>query len=277
MLMALHDILVFLDQFAHSGVRLQAAADLAARHGARLIGLRVEVHPHVPGAIRSAIVAGALEAHAEAIRADTDRIEAEFRAAAETRGVACEWWVVRDGGIAQVTELARYANLTVTGQAAPDAEEEFSGEELIHELLLGSGRPVLVVPHAPLAGDFGHRIAVAWNGSREASRAVADAMPLLRHAERVAVLLAKTVERPGTADLIHAHLARNGIVADIQAIDAAASDHAAGAVLLAEADAFGADLLVMGGYGRSRMRELVLGGATRHVLQHLPIPALMSH
>ncbi len=275
--MALHDILVFLDQFPHSSVRLDAAADLAARHGARLIGLRVEVHPHVPGAIRSAIVTDALEAHSEAIRADTIRIEAQFRAAAEARGVACEWWVVRDGGIARVTELARYANLTVTGQAAPDAEEEFSGEDLIHELVLGSGRPVLVVPHAPLAADFGHRIVIAWNGSREASRAVADAMPLLRHAERVAVLLAKTVERPGTADLIHAHLARNGIVADVQALEAGASDHDAGAALLAEADAFDADLLVMGGYGRSRMRELVLGGATRHVLQHLPIPALMSH
>lgn len=275
--MALHDILVFLDQFPHSGVRLDAAADLAARHGARLIGLRVEVHPHVPGAIRSAIVTSALEAHSEAIRADTSRIEAQFRAAAEARGVACEWWVVRDGGIARVTELARYANLTVTGQAAPDAEEEFSGDDLIHELVLGSGRPVLVVPHAPLAADFGHRIAIAWNGSREASRAVADAMPLLRHAERVAVLLAKSVERPGMADLIRGHLARNGIFADVQALEAGASDHDAGAALLAEADAFEADLLVMGGYGRSRMRELVLGGATRHVLQHLPIPALMSH
>lgn len=275
--MALHDVLVFLDQFAHSAVRLDAAADLAARHGARLIGLRVEVHPRVPAAIRSAIVAGALEVHSDAVRADTVRIEEQFRAAAEGRGVAHEWWVVRDGGIAKVTELARYANLTVIGQAAPDAEEEFSGETLIHELVLGSGRPVLVVPHVPLAGDFGRRIAVAWNGSREASRAVADAMPLLRHAERVAVLLAKGEGRTGMADLIRGHLARNGIYAEILAVEAGASDHDAGTAVLAEADAFSADLLVMGAYGRSRVRELVLGGATRHVLQHLPIPALMSH
>lgn len=275
--MALHDILVFLDQFAHSTVRLDAAADLAARHGARLIGLRVEVHPHVPGAIRSAIVTGALEAHAEATHADTARIEAQFRTAAEGRGVACEWWVVRDGGIAKVTELARYANLTVIGQAAPDADEEFSGDDLIHELVLGSGRPVLVVPHAPVMGEFGRRIAIAWNGNREASRAVADAMPLLRHADRVAVLLAKSETGAGTGDLIRGHLARNGVFAEVVAVEARAADHDAGVTLLAEADAFSADLLVMGAYGRSRVRELVLGGATRHVLQHLPIPALMSH
>ncbi len=200
--MAYHDILVLLDQFAHSAVRLDVASDIAARHGARLIGLRVEIQPHVPGAIRSAIVQGALEAHADAVHADTARIEAAFRAAADRRKVRADWWVVREGGIGRVCEFARYANLTVIGQAAPDADEEFSGAELIHDLVLGSGRPVLVVPHTPLAQHVGQRIAVAWNGSREASRAVADAMPLLRRAQRVGVLLAqrRRSRRRGRAD-----------------------------------------------------------------------------
>jgi nucleotide-binding universal stress UspA family protein len=275
--MAFRDILVFLDQFAHSAVRLDVAADLAGRHGARLIGLRVEVHPHIPGAIRSALVAGALEAHDVATRADTTRIETEFRTVAEKHKILCDWWVVREGGIGRVCELARYANLTVIGQAAPDADEEFSGADLIHDLVLGSGRPVLVVPYAPLAGRCGQRIAIAWDGGREASRAVADAMPLLRRAERVAVLLGDSDDRARAGELIRGHLERNGIAADIAPVDAGAHDHDAGAALLAEVDAWNADLIVMGAYGRSRVRELVLGGATRHVLHHLPIPALMSH
>lgn len=275
--MAFCDILVLLDQFAHSTVRLDVAADLAARHGARLIGLRFEVYPHVPSAIRSAIVKGALEAHADAVRADSSRIEATFRAAADRRKVRADWWVVREGGIGRVCELARYANLTVIGQAAPDAEEEFSGADLIHDLVLSSGRPVLVVPCTPLAQHVGQRIAVAWNGSREASRAVADAMPLLLRAERVGVLLASGDDRSGVGDRICGHLERNGVAADILPVAAHAHDHDAGVALLAEVDGFSADLLVMGAYGRSRMRALVLGGATRHVLHHLPIPALMSH
>lgn len=275
--MAFCDILVMLDQFAHSMVRLDVAADLAARHGARLIGLRVEVYPHVPSAIRSAIVKGALEAHADAVHADTARIEAAFRTAADRHKVRTDWRVVREGGIGRVCELARYANLTVIGQAAPDAEEEFSGADLIHDLVLGSGRPVLVVPYTPLAQHVGQRIAVAWNGSREASRAVADAMPLLRRAQRVGVLLAGGDDRDSVGEQIRAHLERNGVTAEILPVEAHAHAHDAGIALLAEVGGFSADLLVMGAYGRSRMRELVLGGATRHVLQHLPIPALMSH
>lgn len=274
--MTLCDILVLLDQFAHSAVRLDVAADLAARHGARLIGLRVEVYPHVPSAIRSAIVKGALETHAEAVQADTARIEAGFRDATARRKVRAEWWVVREGGIARVREFARYANLTVIGQAAPDAEEEFSGAELIHDLVLGSGRPVLVVPYRPMAHHVGQRIAIAWNGSREASRAVADAMPLLAHADGVGVILAAG-DRGSTADLITGHLERNGVAAEMLPVSAHAHDHDAGVALLTEVDRFRADLLVMGAYGRSRVREVVLGGATRHVLHHLPIPALMSH
>ncbi len=275
--MALRDILVFLDQFDHSAVRLEAAVDLAARHGARLIGLRAEVHPHLPNAIRSDVVDAALSAHDDAIRADTLTLEAAFRERASAARVDCDWWVVRDGGVAKVCELARYANITVVGQPAADAEEEFSGADLLHDLVLSSGRPVLVVPRAALAGSLGRRIAIAWNGSGEASRALADAMPLLRKADQVAILLAKSADSAHVLAMLVNHLKRNGVAAEARGIEARAYDHDAGTALLAEADAFAADLLVMGAYGRSRIRELVLGGATRHILQHLPIPALMSH
>lgn len=275
--MALRDILVFLDQFDHSAVRLEAAVDLAARHGARLIGLRAEVHPHLPNAIRSDVVDAALSAHDDAIRADTLALEVAFRERASAARVDCDWWVVRDGGVAKVCELARYANITVVGQPAADAEEEFSGADLLHDLVLSSGRPVLVVPRAALAGSLGHRIAIAWNGSGEASRALADAMPLLRKADQVAILLAKSADSAHVLAMLVNHLKRNGVAAEARGIDASAYDHDAGTALLAEADAFAADLLVMGAYGRSRIRELVLGGATRHILRHLPIPTLMSH
>lgn len=275
--MSLRDIVVFLDQFDHSAVRLDVALDLAARHGARLIGLRAEVHPHLPNAIRSGVVEAALSAHEDAIRTDTRKIEADLRGRASAAKVDCDWWVVRDGGIAKVCELARYANLTIVGQPASNAEEDFAGLDLLHDLVLSTGRPVLVVPRAPLAGSVGRRIAIAWNGSGEASRALADAMPLLRKADRVAILLAKSADSAHFSAMLANHLKRNGIAAEAHGIDARAHDHDAGAAMLAEADAFAADLLVMGAYGRSRIRELVLGGATRHILQHLPIPVLMSN
>lgn len=275
--MALNDVLVFLDQFDHATVRLEVAADLARRHGARLIGLRVESHPRLPNAIRSEVVDAALSAHDDAIEEDTVRIESAFRARAAADNIERDWWIVRDGGVAKVCELARYANLTIVGQPAADAEEEFPGADLLHDLVLSSGRPVLVVPRVAMAGSVGRRIAIAWNGSGEASRALADAMPLLRKADRVAILLAKSANSAHVTAMLVNHLKRNGVAAEARGIDARAHDHDAGKALLAEADAFAADLLVMGAYGRSRIRELVLGGATRHILQHLPIPALMSH
>lgn len=271
------DIMVHLDRTRHSETRLALAADLAAGQGAGLIGLRIESHPHVPETFRAAIRPEALKMQADAIAADTARVEAAFRAAVAIRALRSEWWLEAtetELAIERVCRRARHVSLTVVGQQARDGDEELPGGDLLHALLLGSGRPVLVVPDADAPSPPGKRVAVAWNGTRESARALADAMPLLAAAE--AVLLVQVGEGDSESlSEIKRHLVRNGINAETRMV--APPDHNVGAAILASADGFSADLLVMGGYGHSRMREVVLGGATAHVLRHAGICLLMSH
>lgn len=276
--MPIHDILVHLDRTPHSDSRLELAAALAARHGAGLIGLRVENHPHIPEAFRGGIRPAALEAQAKAIADDTARIEATFRSAASRHGLPAEWWLETSGGVDAVCRRARYAGLTVVGQPAHDREEELPGTDVLLQLLMTSGRPVLVVPETPQPVLPGAKVAVAWNGSREATRALADSLPLLSKADTVTVLEVRHNEREDGFDGLSEacrHLTRNGVDAHFKIIQT--SDHDVGTRLHTEAVSLGCDLLVTGAYGHSRMFEIVLGGATRWLLDHAAIPVLMSH
>jgi len=149
---------------------------------------------------------------------------------------------------------------------------------LPEELALGVGRPVLVVPRYGTFETVGQRVLIAWNGSREATRAVNDAIPILKMATKVTVLSVDPEGEPDRrlpgADLA-LHLARHGIAAEAESTQAL--DIGVGDVLLSRAADLGADLIVMGAYGHSRLREMMLGGATRHLLQHMTVPVLMSH
>ena len=136
-----------------------------------LIGLRVEVQPRIPRALRGAIEERAMAAHQAALRAVSDRLEALFRQEAAARGLRGEWWRVVDGAMADVVERARYAGLIVVSQHDLQDDEEFSADDLIHDLLLGGGRPVLVVPKWPVRGTVGQRAVVTWNtAARPAGR-----------------------------------------------------------------------------------------------------------
>jgi nucleotide-binding universal stress UspA family protein len=164
----------------------------------------------------------------------------------------------------------------VVGQAEPD---KASPEELIGETaLFESGRPVLVVPYIQKTGLALGKVLVCWDGSRSAARAAGDAMPFLARADGVEVLIVtgergKSDEIPG-ADIGH-HLARHGLKVDVKRIVAADSD-VANTILSYVADS-SADLIVMGGYGHSRLREFILGGVTRGILEAMTVPTLMSH
>lgn len=274
--MAPSDILVFLDEFEHTADRLKVAADLAAAHGAMLIGLRVEVQPRIPRALRGAIEERAMTAHQAALRAASDRLEAQFRQEVAARDLNGEWWRVADGAMADVVERARYASLIVVSQHDPRDDEEFSADDLIHELLLGGGRPVLVVPKWPVRGTVGRRAVVTWNNSREASRALADALPLLAGAEQVTLMIAPDDHAEAIGERLVAYLARHGVAATPKILEDHA-DKSPGVAILKECNAIEANLLVMGGYGRSRLRQKVLGGMTEFVLGVARLPVLMAH
>ena len=173
-------------------------------------------------------------------------------------------------------KIARRFDLAVMGQPEPQAP---ALERLIVEAaLFDSGRPVLIVPYIQQRGLTLDRVIVAWDGSRSAARAVADAMPLLVRAKATEVVTvasepAKSDEIPG-ADIAQ-HLARHGVKVEVDSIVNVESDVAS--TILSHAADISADFLVMGGYGHSRLREFVLGGVTRGILSSMTLPTLMSH
>jgi nucleotide-binding universal stress UspA family protein len=161
----------------------------------------------------------------------------------------------------------------VFGRVGESTIEEYG--PAIEATLFGSGRPVLIVPAAAPVG-IGRKVAIAWNGRAEAARAVAAAMPLLSAAEQVRVLTAGTRRTNFEVGLgLVEYLASHGITAVPQVVDP--EEEPVGAALLRVAKEGGADLVVMGGYGRTRFSELILGGVTRHALGHAELAVLMAH
>jgi nucleotide-binding universal stress UspA family protein len=167
---------------------------------------------------------------------------------------------------------ARLADLTIV--AHPLAGEDVAAADALHAVLFDSGRPVLMAPLSP-PRTIGTRIAIAWNGTAESASAIASALPWLKQAQAVRVLTSDEYQRRGpSAQALSDYLALHGIAVDIATFRSI--DKSVGAGLLAAAGEFGADLMSMGAYSSSRLRQLILGGTTRHVLENAPIPVLMN-
>ncbi|HVC59558.1 MAG TPA: universal stress protein [Acetobacteraceae bacterium] len=287
--MAFKDILVHLDGGPRSAIRLGVAVGLARRAGAHLTGVYVVDIPSAEFFYGAAmpLAAGGAERVVDQMRADAVAaaapVEAGFRELLRREGVEGGWRLVEGNLPATVALHARYADLTVLGQANPYEHRDGLGRGLgavVVATLMEAGRPVLAVP---FAGDFptlGERVLVAWNASREAARAVNDALPLLREAASVTVLAVNPRRGiNGHGDVpaadIALHLARHGVRAE--AAHTVATDIPDGEALLSYAADIGADLIVCGAYGHSRARELVFGGVTRTLLAEMTAPVFLSH
>lgn len=275
--MALKSILVYVTNSEEASARVEAALALAAQHDAHLTGLGVRPVPYIPPYATARIPA-------EVLRDAEARQAAEISAAHErfeTASTRAGWsercnWIEGKGMPSDVVGLhARYADLTIVGQQ-PLTGADNSEESFADLLVMRSGRPVLLFPHIGANKALGRHVVVAWNASREAARAVGDAMPILEKSDTVEIL---SVEPEGIGDLpgadIAQHLARHGI--NVNAKQSVANQIDPGDVLLNHVADTGADLIVMGAYGHSRFREMVLGGVTRHMLEHMTVPVLMSH
>jgi nucleotide-binding universal stress UspA family protein len=275
--MALKDLLVHVDNDPACSARLDVAATLAARHDAHLTGLHPMGWPRPPGYIE-VMPPHFLDEQQRQLEGLAREAEARFYERTRRCGIHGEWRTDM-GDIIGITKLhARYADVTIVGQGIDLKDAPHEVASLPAELALGVGRPVLVVPRYGTFATVGERVLIAWNGSREATRAVHDALPLLKVAKTVTVLSIDpeddTGDRIPSAD-IALHLARHGVAAE--GTSTLGSEISVGDLLLSSAADLGADLIVMGAYGHSRVRELVLGGATRHILQHMTAPVLMSH
>lgn len=280
--MTYKDLLVQVDESRGCARRVELAVELAAAHDAHLTGVYIIsepspasfVHPYLPPEVMTTLQ--------QEMRKRADAALARFAEVAGRNQVAFETRIDR----VLYTEIAealatnaRYADMVILGQFDPD-DPAAGPRYLPEQVILGCGRPALVVPYIGPAPTFGERAIVAWNASREAARAVNDALPLLERAKAVTVVSVN----PGTRPFGHGeepgadiglHLARHGIKVEVERMEARELD-AANAILSHLANQ-GADLVVMGAYGHSRMREFVLGGVTRTILAEMTVPVLMSH
>jgi nucleotide-binding universal stress UspA family protein len=279
--MTLKNIVVHVDTSAQCMQRLNVAVNLARGFGAHLAGVYA-----IPPAL-SAMMLTAEYFPAEFVAEQEERergrakeAKAAFDKYMAVEGIAAEWRQ-REGALARVVaKNARYADLAVLSQADPASEYAGEAMELPADVALTAGRPVLVVPYIGAWKTLGTHVLVGWNASRESTRAVNDALPLLQRAKKVTVLAInpeRGIDGHGevpSAD-VALHLARHGVKAE--AAQTIAGDIDVGDVILSRASDLGADLIVIGASGHSRVREIVLGGVTRHLLQHMTVPILMSH
>ncbi len=277
---AFKDILVIVDSAPGCEARLDLATALAARFGARLTGLFVSPPPDLPAMVEPPTAAALLVE--EELRSENEmRAHGRelFDRSAAARGVRTEWRAAEGEAGRAATIHAHYADLTIVGQASPDAPTPVR-TDLPERVVLGAGRPVLVVPYAGTFASLGQRALIAWNESREAAHAVHAAMPLLAGAAKVTVLSIDAddgedaEDDSGAAHLVE-HLARHGVPAEPSVMRS--DDLDVSALLLSRAADLAADLIVMGAYGHSRLREVVLGGATRDIFRTMTVPVLMAH
>lgn len=276
--MSYREILVQVDDTAGGRRRADVASELAHRFGSQLAGtfLKAELMQS-PGAVdflaylTPAEIDAFVRDHAAAVEAAAGKARALLDAAADKAGVTPEWRPVAGDSNGELVRLAREADLTVF---PPRAVTRLSTHGVdAATLALACGGPLLVVPDDWPARSVGRRVLVAWNGSREASRAVRDAWPFLEGAESLTVL---TVSPDAEADeSLRRWLRSHGCTASLE-IDRRPDSRAADAVR-EWAGNVDADLVVMGLYGRSRLREFVLGGVSRAMLDRPPAPLLLSH
>ena len=259
---------------------IEVATLLAARHDAHLIALYVI--PPIPAYGTNSIGADYIETGLATFRAEAMRVRTAFEAECKGRSLSAEWRMIdpKHDGVAEIVmEHGHSADLIIASQR--DWSWEFSMLlDNPERLAIESGRPVLVIPHSRSCSQFGKRVTLAWNGRREATRAAFDALPLLHAAESVRILWVNPQEASGDPDGlsttdIAAALRRHGVKCEV--VTSLAGELAVGGSLLSGLADDGSDLLVMGAYGHSRLREFVFGGATQHVLNHMTAPVLMSH
>jgi len=280
--MSYKTILTYLNDSPATNNRARVACQLANSFDAHLIGLAAAGIASLPGDVYFAQMGDLIARMQSELDAVATQATQDFEEICKAQGVASvEPRVVGNTPLETVLLHARYSDLVIIGQ--DESNKESAGTTtrgFIEQVLLGAGKPVIVVPYAGQFDKVGSRCLLAWDGSREAARAADDAMPLLVKADLVEVVVINEGSNsaaghgaiPG-AD-IALYLARHGVKAQVNNI---ASGIDVGNTMLSHAADTSSDLIVMGAYGHSRVREWIMGGATRMLLDTMTVPVLMSH
>lgn len=255
--------------------RLTSAVDLARHFESHLIGLNVAPPPVMPfgyGEAAAYVGPEIFEAQRRANATIAERLEATFARATADLGIPATWHSLDGDYVTVFAKAAHTADLVVTGQMPSDALDALA-PQLTEYLVTEAGGPVLMLPASRAGEGMGQRIVLGWNGSKEAKRAILGSLAFLKGAAEVWLV---TVGDPEAVRLeaARAMLQRHGVEAEPVILEDTGEE--AGAILLDQVRSRDADLLVMGAYGHSRLRELFLGGATRHVLQETKVPILFG-
>lgn len=254
--------------------QIETAVSLAARSGAHLTALYIVPPFNIPVYAAVPIPTDVADRYYAEEDKTADEVRGAFEAAVAAEGpFASEWHVVHSVPLEAITQNAPFADLVVLGQPGEDRFDPAT-DALIGDVTMSCGLPVLAVPAVGPAGAPGKSILLAWTPSRETTRAVHDALPLLTAAERVVVLRVDAAD-DGRDAQIGAYLAHHGVTAEIRDVTASGIN-VSDAVLNAVSDE-SCDLIVMGAYGHSRMREYTFGGVTRDIIRQMTAPTLFSH
>jgi nucleotide-binding universal stress UspA family protein len=256
------------------------AISLATAFSAHVAGVGFIYEPVIPGTVLGGVPTDLIEVQREENSKAAKAAISRFDAAAKAAGVSAETRML-DASIAGAADLfgriARRFDIAVVGQA--QREQGASEELLIEGALFGSGRPVVVVPYVHKERIKLDRILMCWDGSRPAARAIADALPFLKRAKAIEIVVVSG-ERDKSGEItginMRRHLARHGVNVEIKHITAGGGVDVPNAILSHAADG-GTEFMVLGGYGHSRLREFILGGVTRSILGAMTVPVLMSH
>lgn len=281
--MTYRSLLVTLDNSVQCTARTQVALRLAREHDYHLVGLAPTGLIDIP---RSAESASALADYAalawDALRDQAEFATDRFRDQCRAAGIKSVEVVIDEADKARsIVRHAHCSDLVVLSQARPDGLDQPAQQALVEHVILDSARPTLLVPHSGAVAPAGVRVLVAWDDSREAARALADALPILAHASRVELVRWREGHADGDdtllrarLDAVHHWLERQGVTSRAYL---AMCHGGITQTILARADEMDADLIVMGAYGHPRWAERVLGGATRGMLDLARVPVLMSH
>jgi nucleotide-binding universal stress UspA family protein len=279
--MAIKDILVHLNGTKGGEAVVKAAVGLAQKHEARLVGLYAGVPYDMPTYVIAQLPAEVITAHQAHVEENAKATADMFEKTCSTNGISHDYregdW--RDPVDEVVCMHARYADLVMIAQPGSDSGIAHA-REVADRIVLGAGAPVIVVPPASPMEGIGEKVLVGWDGGAHAARAIRDAMPMLVKASVVKILCVDP--KPGSSGLgdlpgadLAAFLATHGVKAEADHRSAVGGD--VGATILNEAADYGADLIVTGGYGHSRIGELLLGGVTDTLIEKSAVCVLMSH
>ncbi len=279
--MSYKTILVHVDSSRRASANIKVAANLASTFDAHLTGLYISYISE----LRNYAIEGSFDLIPESVQRDAKLREKEAAALFEQHTKQSDIhnieWRRGEGFAEETLQLnSHYADLIVVGQTNPEEPIPFVPKDFPALLTLTIPRPILVVPYVGLFNQVGKHILVCWNGTNESARAVSNALPMLERADKVTVLIVNPIKgRTGHGDIpgadVSLYLARHGIKVEAICEDGVITDVAD--YILSRASDLGVDLMVMGTYGHFRLREQILGGVTKTLMQEMIVPLLLSH